>query len=150
MLTDLEPYVCLFEGCTDVVQYFPTKEQWIGHMNSHTKSWHCNLAGHQAHIFEAEQEYDKHMQICHTNLTSPMIALLKRQSVRDGALEFNKCPLCGPSCHFFPHNEGENEHASIFRYQNFLGHLAKELQSIALWALEQPSEQVGSIARFVH
>ena len=127
---DIQPYICTFPSCDKHLVKFATRSQWSDHeFNEHRvrRSWTCpecsqscssaaNLGGHlqEAHPLALDEE-----QI-------PII-VDSAMSVQALPMENQECPLCQTV-------PGKSR-------RNFVKHLARHLESIALAALPADVEE---------
>ena len=132
MKKDLEPYVCLFEECTEPHTLFATTEAWLSHMQlEHTIQWRCNAPGHPPQSFGKERDLDDHIRSSHAGtFTESQLPLLKRRSAQPAPETFVSCPLCG-----YPPAESPNRQNSGKYLEDLPNHIAVHLQSIAVMSL---------------
>ena len=71
IIHDLDPYVCLFEGCEEDEDIFTTRSDWIAHMRSrHVLEWRCNARQHQQ-IFKSSAAMEHHLITEHNKGSFP-------------------------------------------------------------------------------
>jgi predicted small lipoprotein YifL len=59
VMKDLDPYVCLLDGCSLAYPCFKTTEEWIHHIRwAHTTRYSCQVVGHEDVFFEAAAELE--------------------------------------------------------------------------------------------
>jgi len=97
VLNDLEPYVCVFEGCKDPQRLFRDRSAWLLHQQeAHTRQWTCTAASHIISIFETEQDFENHMRYDHAaGFKESQLPWYKSRSQGPSATTFTVCPLCG-------------------------------------------------------
>ncbi|KAM7215375.1 hypothetical protein V8F06_009236 [Rhypophila decipiens] len=97
VLSDLDPYVCLFENCDMEHELYSHSHSWLDHMRGHALRWRCSSKSHQDDFIAATQdEYLNHMDLSHKGkfTTSQLTVLAQRNARMMGPL-FESCPLCG-------------------------------------------------------
>ncbi|KAH7380831.1 hypothetical protein BKA64DRAFT_630742 [Cadophora sp. MPI-SDFR-AT-0126] len=146
VLDDLEPYICVFEDCSDAHRLFRDRAAWLSHMQeTHTRQWTCRAAGHKLLIFETEQGFEDHMRLDHANgFKESQLPWYKKRSQGPATSLFSECPLCG----YEPaeeqvnslinatgsDNRQKNERSKIIS-DDISRHLAGHLQAISMKAL---------------
>jgi hypothetical protein len=154
LMRDLEPYVCLAEGCSDSDHLFRDRGTWYTHMRTHSKEWCCGVAGHAPIVFDHESDYDAHMLSAHHgSFTSAQLQTIKQRSVRPSASPFHSCPLCP----WDPNQAGEPRRPSLQSThdpayeqskaaQALQEHIVTHLHFLALYCLAPQDEMDGSIS----
>lgn len=154
-MKDLEPYICLFENCSEPQQLYRDRTSWLSHMRNHAVKWTCSLRTHKPQTFDTEGLYDQHMQSDHTGRFPPsQLAALKKRSQRPSTSLFDECPLCkkgyyaqsqmDSSTKLNPHQSAATIAHTQTRLQK---HLTFELQRMALYCiphLEGDEESISS------
>ncbi|KAL4789814.1 hypothetical protein BDV19DRAFT_394697 [Aspergillus venezuelensis] len=159
VLKDLEPYICVFEGCSQV-SCFRSVEDLVEHMRwSHTRSFSCQVAGHEGLFFEDAESLKQHFNAEHQDaLPTSDLNEFAMQSFRPspdvftflvGQLNHAKntgIPLC-PLCNFSLTDIGYEHHTNnkdlaIMRFPDELGkeirdHLVSHMERLALLSLPE-------------
>ncbi|TGO51259.1 hypothetical protein BCON_0165g00090 [Botryotinia convoluta] len=160
VLRDIEPYVCLFDGCNKSTEYFATVEDWVNHMQwQHAVVWCCQVPGHESTVYRSEEEFKHHLREEHKNAFNEtqlsMIVKKASQPVSDlfasSALASNgneneshtagACPLCPFSVDIQEHNASpgslEVAKASLPVSKELCDHIAAHMEAIALLSLPE-------------
>ena len=94
VLSDLQPYLCTFEGCS--TQMFQSRHEWFQHeLDKHRKEWHCYLCSNRIPYSSAAQlqvhlsRSRKHRR--HRQQTSALLALCEKSPE---SIPLSACPLC--------------------------------------------------------
>ncbi|XMA19839.1 hypothetical protein WAI453_012630 [Rhynchosporium graminicola] len=97
VLNDLEPYVCVFQDCSDPNRLFRGRATWLSHMQeTHTKQWTCRAASHRLVVFDTEIGFENHMRFDHAKgFKESQLPWYKKRSQGSAANLFTECPLCG-------------------------------------------------------
>ncbi|KAL6835773.1 hypothetical protein J3E69DRAFT_373099 [Trichoderma sp. SZMC 28015] len=92
---DLDPYVCLFEECSEPDELYKHSEKWLSHMNQHIQRWRCP-SHRELGLFPTCEGYMQHMRDVHdTKLNDSKLRALANRNVRSLPKLFVSCPLCG-------------------------------------------------------
>lgn len=143
LIRDLEPFICIFDSCTDSSQQghspttFETSKAWMNHMqNAHGYVWECRAPSHAPVIFEQETEFQKHSSEEHGVPTAHVETL--SSAARRPILE--KIEVCSFGDDFSgPEN---TQSSSIFSSEAFHLHIAGHMKEIALLTLQKiPSDE---------
>ncbi|KAL6715525.1 hypothetical protein ACLMJK_006486 [Lecanora helva] len=96
VMNDLEPYVCLSQGCENSQLLFRDRTKWLEHIKkAHTLEWSCKAKGHPLFSTSSEQDFENHMRALHSeSFTEKQLPLLKKRSQRSASAIFSHCPLC--------------------------------------------------------
>jgi hypothetical protein len=125
VLNDLEPYICLVEGCTQPDEIYTHSDAWINHLHQHGKHWRCP-SHHESGLFWVREDYFQHLRDAHNSrLPDTKLRALANRNARNTLASFQSCPLCG--------NEGSGDESLL------LEHITGHLRSLALISL--PSYQ---------
>ncbi|KAH6995387.1 hypothetical protein EDB80DRAFT_524246, partial [Ilyonectria destructans] len=159
VLKDIDPYVCLFEDCSQGEVLFASAEEWLSHMQwLHTVLWSCQAPGHEEHIYGSETELKQHIQQDHPgSFTESQLPHLVNQGALPAAdtfallaLSFNmgkaggqSTVLC-PICWDFPPRSAETGHSSTDSPPDIQDHILGHLESIALLSLPQRDHVDGA------
>ena len=150
-MKDLEPYICLFESCTEPQQLYRDRSSWLNHMRNHAVKWACGLRTHKLQIFDSEGLYDEHMQSDHTGVfPPPQLVTLKRRSQRPSTTLFDECPLCRKRYYTETDSSAKvnsNQSAIAHAQSRLQKHLMLELQRMALYCIpfhEGDEESISS------
>ncbi|PYH88057.1 hypothetical protein BO71DRAFT_150607 [Aspergillus ellipticus CBS 707.79] len=98
-LDDLEPYVCLFQGCTSPHGLFASVEQWLSHMKAHPRpatEWVCSMrhAAPTQTVMQSAEEFATHLRDAHPGrFTNMQIERLQTRAARPGSI-FSTCLFC--------------------------------------------------------
>ncbi|KAF7957748.1 hypothetical protein EAE96_003318 [Botrytis aclada] len=160
VLRDMEPYVCLFDGCNKSTEYFATVEDWVNHMQwQHAVVWCCQVPGHESTVYRSEEEFKYHLREEHNNAFNEtqlsMIVKKASQPVSDlfssSALASNSneneshiggaCPLCPfsvdvPEYSALP-DDLDVAKASLPASKELCDHIAAHMEAIALLSLPE-------------
>ncbi|THV66347.1 kinase-like protein [Aureobasidium pullulans] len=94
ILSDLDPYICLIEGCTQPDVLYTSSDAWVNHLRQHNRYWRC-LSHRDSGTFKAREDYIQHLRIQHKmNLHDTKLRALANRNVRYTADLFSSCPLC--------------------------------------------------------
>ncbi|KAM4057604.1 hypothetical protein HRG_009241 [Hirsutella rhossiliensis] len=118
---DLEPYVCLSEGCSEAYPVFPTFDKWVDHMELHNRRWHretylkpswvCAICEVNPDVYHSPQALYSHLKEFHDgDFTKKQLQCISRQSMTKQPRAWNDCFLC---C--FAVDEHDNEAEVILR-----------------------------------
>ena len=129
---DLQPYVCTFSSCSMHLTKFATRNQWAEHeFREHrvVHSWRCPECGLIAPTGENLTEHlqQSHPQIVNESQTTLVVA--SSMQIQTVPIEDQKCPLCQAK-------PGKSK-------RNFVKHLARHLESIALAVLPRECEELS-------
>ncbi|KAK6507675.1 hypothetical protein TWF481_006098 [Arthrobotrys musiformis] len=104
--TDLEPYVCISEDCSEKPVYFTHLRKWRKHMDDlHTdewpheihkpRVWYCNLGEDEHEEFPDAQALREHLFSMHEDeVTQERVDILTRRNVLLVPRDPEICPLC--------------------------------------------------------
>jgi hypothetical protein len=139
-LKDLNPFVCLLDGCTDVMPCFHSQSEWLNHMASHNTKYACHRS-HALLNFETEKEFEDHIFQDHGNFSEQQMDFFKNSSLTHVPVSFSKCPICDKSSDEMMKNEPKRTAGDVF-----WSHIATELLEIALWSLPEAEDDAESIS----
>ncbi|KAL6819917.1 hypothetical protein V8C40DRAFT_251957 [Trichoderma camerunense] len=92
---DLDPYVCLFEDCSEPDELYKHSEKWLSHMQQHIQRWRCP-SHRELGLFLTSDGYIQHMRDVHdTKLNDSKLRALANRNARSLPKLFVSCPLCG-------------------------------------------------------
>lgn len=140
-MADLEPYVCLFDGCPDGAIPIRDVQSWIIHMQSkHTAQWSCSTRQCAPFVVDSEEKWEEHMRTVHAGtFAEGQLPLLKKKSRRPSPIIFSACPLCGyepPSAALPRQSEILTlSDAAKLRSDSLVKHVATHLESSSQMAL---------------
>ncbi|KAL9000163.1 MAG: hypothetical protein Q9188_005729 [Gyalolechia gomerana] len=160
ILKDIDPYVCLFEGCSRPNEQYQSFDEWISHMKwQHTLVWSCQAPRHTHLKFGTNAECEAHMRQEHIQeISSAQVALLVEKSAQPAAdpLEVllrvgeaepqdrSVCPLCPFAVENIrvrdPKALVPDASTSIDGMKQMRDHIAAHLESIALLSLPERAE----------
>jgi hypothetical protein len=129
VFADLKPYICTFPLCQDELRTFPTRQLWADHeFREHRaeKAWRCYLCPTQ---MSSPGLWDDHVKQVHgTNLSREQSqkTILVCEISKELSVERLPCPLC--------------QKAEMKTRKDFVTHVAKHMESIALAALPRDAE----------
>jgi hypothetical protein len=86
VLRDLEPYMCVYPGCSKPDQMYANRSDWREHDLGHKVEWFCNIEGHTT--YRNLNEFKSHM--VHSHGISGLLDGFRRPL----KLEHEACPLC--------------------------------------------------------
>ncbi|KAF7874884.1 hypothetical protein EAF04_002058 [Stromatinia cepivora] len=160
ILRDIEPYVCLFDGCEKSIECFATVDDWINHMQwQHAVVWCCQVVGHESTVYHSEEDFKQHLRQEHENAFNEsqlsMIVKKAAQPVSDlfdtldltlngkesGADKAGACPLCPFSVEISEDNQVpdnlEVAKTSKPASKKLCDHIAAHMEAIALLSLPE-------------
>ncbi|KAL9600267.1 MAG: hypothetical protein Q9219_003312 [cf. Caloplaca sp. 3 TL-2023] len=157
ILKDIDPYVCLFEGCSRPNEQYESFDDWISHMKwQHTLVWSCHAPRHTQLKFDTATECEAHMRQDHSQeISSAQISLLVEKSAQPAADPLavllreddagrSVCPLCPFAVENTrvpePHGLIPDASASVDNMKQMRDHIAAHLESIALLSLPEQEE----------
>ncbi|PHH80894.1 hypothetical protein CDD80_5814 [Ophiocordyceps camponoti-rufipedis] len=127
---DLNPFVCLFENCEAPKELFGHRSDWLQHMRGHTLRWRCNSKAHGLLLFDAKDDYVKHMRETHPKaFTDRQLRALAERNRRPREPIFDRCPLCGAVDLATAGSLNQLEKSYYYRIED---HLGDHLVSLAL------------------
>ena len=99
---DLDPFVCLVEGCGKAHELFNDEKDWANHIrHEHRLQWRCAARSHRkdgAKVFSNQKDFISHMVQDHTgSFAEDQLNLLAKSSARPSGPIFDFCPLCDPN-----------------------------------------------------
>ena len=121
MFSDLKPYMCTAESCSDELRHFPSQNLWeIHEFSEHRsiKSWHCPFCNQ---YYKNPKDLEKHLPWMHKDrVHSRQIPKLISNAEKQTPLptEVQVCPLCKVV-------PGKSQH-------DFITHVGKHMETIAL------------------
>jgi len=128
VLSDLDPYVCLFETCEGKNELFAHSSAWLKHMREHCRTWRCRSKTHPPFNAQTREEYLDHMEKTHPGklrkLRSADLEFLADNPGRFSGPLFSSCPLCG--------NDSETMEGGKDKMES---HVVGHLRSLALHSL---------------
>ncbi|ESZ91987.1 hypothetical protein SBOR_7644 [Sclerotinia borealis F-4128] len=160
ILRDIEPYVCLFDGCEKSTMCFATVDDWINHMQwQHAVVWCCQVADHQATVYHSEDDFTLHLRQEHkTAFNESQLSMIVKKAVQpvsdlfgtlalaldgDGgeASKVGVCPLCPFSLDTSKHSSRmdklEVAITSTSASKRLCNHIAEHMEAIALLSLPE-------------
>jgi hypothetical protein len=146
MMQDLEPYVCVFEGCADTKLFFADRATWLSHMKAHTTRWVCTRPEHRSSCtLPSEEAFEKHMRENHQGtFTDAQLPLLKSRGRIPASSTFSQCPLCGwkptdsemkKQILSMGWDELPSDEVDRLASESITRHLAAHLEALAVWSL---------------
>ena len=115
ILRDIDPYVCLFEECSQPNEQYQSFDDWMMHMKwQHTLVWSCPAPIHSSLTFDTAEECKDYFGAEHGEyISDSQLTTLVKKSVRpsadpldaltrskcDGDRVETVCPLCPFSVH---------------------------------------------------
>ena len=97
VISDLRPYVCVFDECSDPDHGYQAETHWFEHEQwQHNVSWSCNgFNAHAPAIFGNRSEFRAHFETSHSGLFSPSdIDKHLEVSATPSKELFTHCPFC--------------------------------------------------------
>ncbi|KAG6356100.1 hypothetical protein INS49_015485 [Diaporthe citri] len=93
---DLDPYICVFDDCTQPYQIFSSSKEWLAHMRSeHRMSWRCVVRDHPPQIFETPEAFLNHMTDAHPGkFRKDQLPFIAESSARALSPTVPACPFC--------------------------------------------------------
>ncbi|QSZ30694.1 hypothetical protein DSL72_000252 [Monilinia vaccinii-corymbosi] len=160
ILRDIEPYICLFDGCDKPAESFATVDGWINHMQwQHAIVWCCQVAGHEATVYHSEEDFKKHLRGEHKNaFNESQLSTIVKKGAQPTPDLFNSlaitltgdenkpgkaaaCPLCPFFLDISKHNPETNKlEVSITSTpgsKKMFDHIAAHMEAIALLSLPE-------------
>lgn len=142
VLSDLEPYVCTYPGCS--LDTYQSQHAWFDHeVLIHRGTWPCLQCGE---VSDAADILRTHVKTQHADQISPQqLPLVVEQSRRPVKfIHPNECPFCDEE---WARGEVSETGALVVTLEEFRRHLGQHLQRIALFSLprlEQNQEASSS------
>lgn len=93
VLSDLKPYVCLYEGCE--LKLFPDRHTWFSHeLKDHRREWNCHFCFRQP--FTSKDKYRDHLANRHPNayIEDQLPALFEMSQRGIVKVPASECPFC--------------------------------------------------------
>ncbi|KAI4250487.1 MAG: hypothetical protein L6R40_000085 [Gallowayella cf. fulva] len=157
ILKDIDPYVCLFEGCNRPTEQYQSFDEWITHMQwQHTLVWSCQAPRHTHVRFDTSGDCEAHMRQEHSeDISTEQLILLVEKSAHPAADPFEAlirydevnsearsvCPLCPWAVKSDripePTNLESVSAESGDGMKQMRDHIAAHLESIALLSLPE-------------
>ena len=98
LTSDLRPYSCISESCSEYDQLFETREKWMQHQLDHSEEWQCDAPHAQDscfRVFSSEKEFTTHLLQDHIDsFTEPQLPFLIARGKRPSLFPFTACPFC--------------------------------------------------------
>ncbi|KAL6796176.1 hypothetical protein GGI42DRAFT_331043 [Trichoderma sp. SZMC 28013] len=92
---DLDPYLCLFEECSEPDELYKHSEKWLSHMHQHIQRWRCP-SHRELGLFPTCESYMQHVRDVHdTKINDNKLRALANRNARSLPKLFLSCPLCG-------------------------------------------------------
>lgn len=130
VLSDLEPYVCTYPGCS--LDTYQSQHAWFDHeVLIHRGTWPCLQCGEVA---DAADILRTHVKTQHADQISPQqLPLVVEQSRRPVKfIRPNECPFCDEE---WARGEVSDTGALVVTLDEFRRHLGQHLQRVALFSL---------------
>jgi len=134
LVGDLQPWVCLHQGCDRPLQTFRTSFQWLQHMARHVMRWHCLAPCHagRRHVFSTEHDFETHLRSEHSHtLNDSQLPWLLQTAKRPLLINMPECPFCRAF-------DGSNHDSD-----NDITHIGIHLVNIALVSLPDDGDGEG-------
>lgn len=160
ILKDIDPYICLFEGCDKPDDCFKTVDDWLNHVQwQHTLVLSCQSVGHESEFFGSRTELEQHMKLEHSGeFSETQLSFLihnsakpspdtfaafarARQSIGASEDTTSLCPLCpfyDDKVEIPPQSTTLDSHDRNLKdreFKNILDHITSHMESIALLSL---------------
>ncbi|KAI1427238.1 hypothetical protein F5Y12DRAFT_180747 [Xylaria sp. FL1777] len=130
VISDLDPYVCMFQECDSPENVYSHSNTWLKHMEEHVRRWRCTSKSHSEFICSTRDEYLSHMKATHTGkFTDAQLEVLADRNGRIFGPMFKSCPLCG-----IEEVEGSIEH-----------HLVGHMRFLAIKSLPSYEEDTAGL-----
>ncbi|KAL2833780.1 hypothetical protein BDW59DRAFT_138169 [Aspergillus cavernicola] len=100
LIKDLEPFVCLHEGCPRPLEVFGDYKLWKSHMQMHDLRWYCDAPSHGAVEigFKSPTDFEEHLRTEHEGtVPEEQLSLFSRNSARPSSDLPPCCILCSMS-----------------------------------------------------
>ncbi|KAF4436662.1 Phd-finger domain-containing [Fusarium acutatum] len=95
VINDLDAYVCLFEDCDQPDALYSHSDEWLSHLQQHSRFWRCN-SHRELDPFTSSAEYITHMRSIHSSkLNDNQLRIMANRNSRKMPKLFPSCPLCG-------------------------------------------------------
>lgn len=130
VLSDLEPYVCTYPGCS--LDTYQSQHAWFDHeVLIHRGTWPCFQCGEVA---DSADTLKIHFKTQHADqISSQQLPLVVEQSRRPAKfIQPNECPFCDEE---WARGEFSGSGALVVTLDEFRRHLGQHLQRIALFSL---------------
>ena len=94
MLQDLQPYICTYPKCSDALQMYSSRHQWLEHERLvHRRIWQCYK--HANTMFTSSSKLRDHLQSQHSeNITENQIQTLLDICESATIEKRTRCPIC--------------------------------------------------------
>lgn len=161
ILNDIDPYVCLFEACDKLENFFRTVEDWLSHIQwQHTLVFSCQSIGHKSELFNSGADLELHMHQQHSReFSESQLPFLIHKSLRPSPDTFGAfararesigaskdstslCPLCLFSAD--EPNMPPNSTSGEKKFKNIMNHIASHMESIALLSLPGAADDIDN------
>jgi ABC-type dipeptide/oligopeptide/nickel transport system ATPase subunit len=139
-LKDLDPFVCLLEGCADTMPCFHSQTEWVAHMESHNTRYACQRS-HPLELFETGEEFEEHICQYHGQFNEQHMDFFKNSSLTHVPIALSRCPICDKTSDEVTMNNPKKAAVDVF-----WSHIATELLEIALWSLPEAEDDAESIS----
>ncbi|ORY17090.1 hypothetical protein BCR34DRAFT_60772 [Clohesyomyces aquaticus] len=119
VLTDLQPYICIYPECGLHAYMFSGRDEWFSHeAQYHQHQLHCNTEGHEE--FRNVAAFLNHMKTEHQEfLKESQLPAIRRVAERPTESASGTCPLC------------------LHCTERLKTHLARHLEELALFSIPQ-------------
>lgn len=157
-MKDLEPYVCVFEHCSEADTTYRDQNAWTAHLKTHATRWSCRLPHPKRSpstvTFTTGDDYVAHLQQ-HSgpmkSLNDAQIQRLKRQNGMPDPNPLKSCPFCDDVVHVQSDSimepiRGNFESPAAVLNVKMQKHVAQHLMMIASYALPWLDEADGDVA----
>lgn len=143
-MKDLEPWVCLFEQCSEPHKLFRDRNSWVSHMKNHACQWQCTLPGHPLQRFAIEESYDKHMDSAHPDFSTAQLSALKQWNLKPSAILFRSCPICSEP---YVTEDEESQLSNVLLIQRRLqSHITRHLLRMAFHCIPFRDDDEDSVS----
>lgn len=146
LVADIQPLICIQEGCDRELDTFTTNHAWLEHMASHNQGWYCHASTHSGKVFSfsTRSDFENHMQFEHLQSTTAigdasyykLISTISENSHRPSPIMPSTCPICASDTSY-----DERVRESVL---NHLSHMYSHLLDLAMYSLPEPESGIDA------
>jgi hypothetical protein len=109
---DLDPYICVFDGCPEPCQLYSSSEEWLSHMSSqHRTRWYCVAKDHPALPLDTREQFISHMEETHPGrFKKDQLGFIADSCARPIAPTIPNCPFCSEAAENLDAHVGQHLH----------------------------------------
>jgi len=131
---DLNPYICVFDGCQEPLELYSTSKQWLSHMRArHRMRWHCFSTDHEPLSLETPEELEEHLKtVHHKDFHDDQLSTIVESSAEPLNPTLENCPFC------------------VETPVNIEEHVGQHLRDFALLSLPWPDSVEDEVQESIH